>query len=228
MVFPLYDHNPLKLPVPPVVTWGLIAANVIVFLIQQGAGDGGYQAMLDYGVVPSAITGGAPYDGPLPAVATLITGMFLHEGWEHILGNMVFLWVFGDDIEEALGPVKFLAFYLLSGIAASLAFVAFNSDSSAPLVGASGAIAGVLSAYLMLRPCAKILVFFFCVVVRIKAVYVIGVWALLQIIDLAGKTDDQVAYMAHIGGMIAGAVLFLVMRPKSIELFECMSYSEEA
>jgi membrane associated rhomboid family serine protease len=130
--------------------------------------------------------------------------------------------VFGDDIEEALGPLRFLIFYLLCGIAAALVFVAFNLHSNVPLIGASGAISGVLAAYLLLRPCAKVTVFVIRFLVRVRAYWVIGGWALLQIYLLSQKSDDGVAYLAHVGGLVAGALLFLVMRPAGVELFECV------
>jgi len=148
----------------------------------------------------------------------------MHAGWGHILGNMIYLWVFGDDIEDTLGPWRFLAFYFLAGIAASLAYVAINPSSTVPLVGASGAIAGVLAAYLMLRPCAMVSVFVLRVVVRVRAFWAIGLWGVLQVLSmgLAGQ-EDEVAYMAHVGGFLAGALLFYAFRPAGVRLFECMS-----
>src|SRR5450432_1432442 len=123
MVIPLYDHNPFRLPVPPWVTFGLIVVNVAIFLMQIGAGEAASDALINtYGAIPSQIARTAPHIGWIAADTTLLTCMFLHEGWEHILGNMLFLFVFGDDIEEALGHWRFLAFYLLSGIAGSLAY----------------------------------------------------------------------------------------------------------
>ena len=222
MVFPLYDENPFKLPAPPYATWGLIGINLFVFLATAGATPGQQQFLLmDYGVVPAFVTASLHAHSLRPELS-LVTGMFLHAGWGHLLGNMIYLWVFGDDIEEALGPLRFVAFYLLAGIASALAFVAFNPYSGMPLVGASGAISGVLAAYLMLRPCAQVSVFVFRVVVRVRAYWVIGGWAVLQLFSLAGKADDGVAYLAHVGGLVAGALLFLALRPAGTRLFECM------
>jgi membrane associated rhomboid family serine protease len=223
MVFPIYDH-PFKADRLPLVTWGLIALNIVVFLIQLSAGGGGDgldPMAAAYGIVPAVITGHAPSTASIPAFATLITGMFLHAGWGHIAGNMLYLWVFGDDIEEAMGRLRFLAFYLLSGVAAALAYVAFNAESLEPLIGASGAISGVLAAYLMLRPCAKVSVFVLVIVRRVQAFWVILLWVLLQIYYLVSSTDQSVAYLAHIGGVVAGAVLFAAMRPRDVELFRC-------
>jgi membrane associated rhomboid family serine protease len=227
MVFPLYDHNPFKYPRPPVVTWALIAVNIIIFLFEIGS-DQTTQAILgSFAANPAAITHGVQATGPVPPELTLVTSMFLHGGWGHLLGNMIYLWVFGDDIEEAIGSLRFLIFYLLCGIIAALVFVAFNMHSTTPLIGASGAISGVLAAYLLLRPCARVTVFILRIVLRVRAYWVIGAWALLQIFLLAQHSDDGVAYLAHVGGLAAGAILFLVMRPAGVELFECIDPADE-
>jgi membrane associated rhomboid family serine protease len=228
MVFPLYDENPFKLPVLPYVTWGLIALNVIAFLIQTSADAEAAKAILaSFGATPAAVFHEVRQPGLLPAELTLVTSMFLHGGWEHLLGNMIYLWVFGDDIEEALGPVRFIVFYLLCGIAAALAYSVLDIHSTTPLVGASGAISGILAAYLLLRPCAKVSVFVLRVVVRVRAYWVIGGWALLQLFLLANRTDDDVAYIAHVGGLVAGVALFLALRPPGVPLFECIEEPAE-
>jgi membrane associated rhomboid family serine protease len=227
MVFPLYDHNPFKYSRPPIVTWGLIALNIIIFLFEI-ASDQGTQAILaSFAANPAAITHDVHAPGPVPPELTLLTSMFLHGGWEHLLGNMIYLWVFGDDIEEALGSLRFLIFYLLCGIISALVFVAFNMHSTTPLIGASGAISGVLAAYLLLRPCARVTVFILRIVLRVRAYWVIGAWALLQIYLLSQHSDDGVAYLAHVGGLVAGAILFFVMRPAGVELFECVDPADE-
>jgi membrane associated rhomboid family serine protease len=227
MVFPLYDDNPFKLPRPPVVTWALIAVNVIVFLFEIGSDDSAKAILASFAANPAAITRDIQTAGPVPPELTLLTSMFLHGGWGHLLGNMIYLWVFGDDIEEALGPLRFLIFYLLCGIIAALVFVAFNMHSTTPLIGASGAISGVLAAYLLLRPCARVTVFILRGVVRVRAYWVIGAWALLQVFLLAQHSEDGVAYLAHVGGLAAGALLFLVMRPAGVQLFECVDHANE-
>lgn len=221
MVFPVYDDNPFRRAIPPYVTWGLIILNAAVFLFEVGQTE--VEAFIaSFGAVPASILHKVPHAGAMPAELTLVTSLFLHGGWEHLLGNMIYLWVFGDDIEDALGRLRFLAFYLLCGIGATLAFVLFNPNSRTPLVGASGAISGVLAAYLMLRPCAKVSVFVFRAIVRMSAFWVIGAWVLLQVWSIATSSNDGVAYLAHLGGLVFGGLLFLVMRPKGVELFECM------
>ena len=228
MVFPLYDDNPLKFRVLPWVTWSLIAINVIIFLCEISSDTATSNAIVaSFAAVPAVITHYEHATGNFPPELTLVTSTFLHGGWEHLIGNMVYLWVFGDDIEEALGPVRFIVFYLLCGVAASLAFVALNMHGTTPLIGASGAISGILAAYLMLRPCAKVSVFVLRAIIRVRAYWVIGGWALLQLILLANQTDDGVAYLAHVGGLVAGAVLFLIMRPSGVPLFECREQEGE-
>ena len=221
MVIPLFDHDPSEFKVKPYVTWSLIALNVIVFLVEQATG-GGEFLMMSYGAVPAAILGLAPNPSPIPAWATLVTSMFLHDGWLHVGGNMLYLFVFGDDIEGAMGWWRFLIFYMASGICAALAYVGCNLDAVGPMIGASGAIAGVLAAYLMLRPCAKLWVFMFYRPVRIAAMWAIGTWVALQFYDILSGEDDGVAYAAHLGGLAAGALLFFLLRPREVELFECI------
>ncbi len=226
MVIPLFDHDPTEFKVPPYVTWSLIALNVAVFLVEQATG-GGEFLIMSYGAVPAAILGKAPNASPIPAWATLVTSMFLHSGVLHVAGNMLYLFVFGDDIEEAMGWWRFLLFYLASGILAGLAYVYSNADNVGPMVGASGAIAGVLAAYLMLRPCAKLWVLVFFRPVKIAAMWAIGLWVAFQFYDIAQGEDDGVAYAAHLGGLAAGALLFVALRPRDVELFECL-YDEES
>ena len=221
MVIPLYDNDPFEARFRPYVTWSLIALNLAAFFAQLVSSDTDALAFT-WGVIPAAIVV-APSVDELRAYATLLTAMFLHGGWLHLLGNMIYLHVFGDNIEEALGRGRFLAFYLLSGIAAALVYVACNLGSQIPMVGASGAISGVLAAYLMLKPCAKVTILLFFRPVRLKAMWVIGLWVVLQLFDLMyAYGEDEVAYSAHFGGLVAGAVLFFVLRPSNIGLFECV------
>ena len=145
MVVPLYDDNPFTLPVRPVVTWGLIAANILVYLMEVGTGTGDTQDWANiYGLLPSAFTGDVQIPDALAPVFTLVTYMFLHADFWHLFGNMIFLWVFGDDIEEALGRGRFLAFYLLCGIAGALLFIWSDPHAQVTLIGASGAIVSTL------------------------------------------------------------------------------------
>jgi membrane associated rhomboid family serine protease len=219
MVFPLYDDNPFKLPVRPIVTWLLILANLLVFLVEAGGSDAEAQAIADaFGVTPAALLGGVT---PAP-VLTLLNYMFIHADIGHIFGNMVFLWVFGDDVEEALGRRRFLLFYLLCGIIGALAFVASDPTFAGPLIGASGAISGVIVAYAMWRPCAKVTVLLGIIPLRISAFWVIGAFVLTQLWNLEATGKSDVAYWCHLGGMLAGAVLFPIMRRPGVQLFECV------
>ncbi|MGO9361764.1 MAG: rhomboid family intramembrane serine protease [Xanthobacteraceae bacterium] len=224
MVLPLYDDNPFERPAPPVVTWCLIVANVFVFVVQLGSQSGDLidSTSLAWGVIPAHIMHPPADVPPWRTYATLVTATFLHGGWMHIIGNMIYLFVFGDDIEFALGRTRFLAFYLLVGIAANLGFAAINADSTTPLIGASGAISGVLAAYLMLRPCAYVTVMVVGRIARLQAYWVIGGWIALQLFYFLTDTQDGVAYLAHLGGLVAGAGLFALMKPQGVSLFECI------
>jgi membrane associated rhomboid family serine protease len=230
MVMPLWDESPLTLPKLPLVTWGLIVANVLVFIYTATAPDDIQATILSFAVTPGNITGAPITPMSIPPYLTLITYQFLHANIWHLLGNMIFLWVFGDDIEEAMGSLRFIVFYLVSGVLAALIFVVSSPHSQLPLVGASGAIAGVLAAYLMFRPCQKVLVFlpWFILwvivrpVVRLDAFWVLGGWVLLQLWAISVQTQDDVAYMAHVGGVMAGAGLFPFLRYRTAELFQCL------
>ncbi len=222
MVMPLYDDNPFKLPHRPVVTWSLIVANILVFVAEIGASGGPQELVFHYGVTPGALFGTFDVPGALSPSLTLVSYMFLHADVLHLLGNMIFLWVFGDDIEEAMGRGRFLAFYLLCGIAGALAFAATDMTSRTPLIGASGAIAGIVIAYLMLRPCAKITVLLVGIPMRISAYWVIGFFIFIQFINLGSASASEVAYWCHVGGMAAGAVLFPPLRQPGVVLFECI------
>lgn len=223
MVFtPIWDHNPFKWPTPPYVMWFLIVANFAVYFIQIGGGsDELAHADQIAGLIPAAFTGSAPIGNALPPVLTLITYQFLHADFWHVFGNMIFLFVFGDDIEELIGHWRFLAFYLVSGVGAGLAFLLSAPGSETELIGASGAVAGVIAAYLMYQPCEKVTVLLGLIPLRIRAFWVIGSWAIWQLIEVASRAQDGVAYWAHVGGLATGAVLFLVMRPPGVRLFEC-------
>jgi membrane associated rhomboid family serine protease len=219
MVLPLYDDNPFKLPVRPIVTWLLILANILVFMVELGGSDAEAQAIANaFGVTPAALIGGVT---PAP-VLTLLTYMFIHADLAHIFGNMIFLFVFGDDVEEALGRRRFLLFYLLCGVIGALAFLASDPKFDGPLIGASGAISGVVVAYAMWRPCAEVTVLVSIVPLRIKAFWVIGAFVLTQLWSLESTGRSDVAYWCHLGGMLAGAVLFPLMRLPGVQLFECV------
>jgi membrane associated rhomboid family serine protease len=221
MVLPLWDHSPFKWPTPPYVMWSILIINFVVFFVQAAAGSDQMDQFDHFaGLIPAAFAG-AKIPGTLPAPITVITSMFLHANFMHVFGNMIFLFVFGDDIEEVLGHWRFLIFYLGCGIGAALAFVLSDLRSTTELIGASGAVAGVISAYLLFRPCAKIWCLLGLIPLHLRAYWIIGGWAIFQILEVSSRAEDNVAYWAHVGGLITGAILFIVMRPPGVRLFDC-------
>ena len=227
MVLPLRDDDTDRHTVP-VVTYALIAVNVVVWLIELSLGE---RFINGYSTVPLEITSGRDlvgtqtiqaggqsipiqlYPGPTPIYLTLFSSMFMHASWAHIIGNMLYLWIFGDNIEDRIGSGKFLIFYLVCGLAASAAHIVFGPESVIPSLGASGAIAGVLGAYLVLFPRKSVRVLVARQIVNMPAFIVLGMWIVLQIfsqISVVGGEGGGVAYMAHIGGFVAGlALIFL-------------------
>jgi membrane associated rhomboid family serine protease len=206
-MFPIRDHNPSGRT--PYVTWALMVINITAFLATWPllpGDDAAYALFSDWGMVPARVAGGDGWTG-------VITSMFLHAGWMHIIGNMLFLWIFGDNMEDALGHVKFLAFYLAAGIAAAMLQFAADPMSPIPMVGASGAIAGVLGGYLLLYPKARVdvllIIIVFFRIFPVPAWIVLGVWFGLQLAGGFATPSDEggVAYWAHAGGFIAGFVL---------------------
>lgn len=227
MVMPLYDDNPFRLPHRPIVTWSLIGVNLLVFLAEIGATGNPGEMVYHFGLTPAALFGEVGIPGALTPTLTLSSYMFLHADVVHLLGNMIFLWVFGDNVEEAMGRLRFLVFYLLCGIVGALAFFATDVHSQTPLIGASGAIAGVVVAYAMLRPCAKITALVFAIPMRISAYWIIGVFMFMQFMNLGSASASNVAYWCHVGGMAAAAVLFPLMRQPGVVLFECIRTSRQ-
>lgn len=229
-MIPLHDDNPTT--VRPVVTVTVIALCVLVFLWQVSLPPRAeFAAVLGYGAIPSVLFGTdrlPPGLETVPPLATLFTSMFLHGGWLHLIGNMLYLWVFGNNIEDSMGHGRFVVFYLLCGVIAALAHAFQDPLSTVPMIGASGAISGVLGAYLLLYPHARILVLvwlgFFITTVRIPALYVLGFWILLQFINFAGTAavaggEGGVAWAAHIGGFLAGMALIPFFKKRHIPLF---------
>jgi membrane associated rhomboid family serine protease len=213
----------------PIVTWALIGVCAAVFLWQISMPPKeAEQAVFLYGMVPAVLFGKiAMPDAALPAWATIFTSMFMHGSIAHIGGNMLYLWIFGDNVELAMGRVRFLLFYILCGVAAALAQGFQAPESQVPMIGASGAISGVLGAYLLLRPFAQVRVFFmpipfFVRILSIPAVVVLGFWFVLQFVSgLAAKGDQGgVAFWAHVGGFIAGMVLLPFFKARNVPLFE--------
>jgi membrane associated rhomboid family serine protease len=221
MVMPIWDHNPFKWPSPPYVMWSLIVINFVVFFLQAGAGPQEMEhADRLAGLIPAAFTS-ATIPGALPAPVTLVTYQFLHANFMHVFGNMIFLFVFGDDIEELIGHWRFLAFYLACGVGAGLAFVLSAPGVPMLLIGASGSVAGVIAAYLMYLPCEKVTVLLGLIPLRVRAFWVTGGWAIWQVIEAASRNQEGIAYWAHVGGLVTGAALFLLLRPPGIRLFAC-------
>ncbi|HLJ66404.1 MAG TPA: rhomboid family intramembrane serine protease [Chloroflexota bacterium] len=217
----------------PYVNIGIIVVNFLVFFYELSLGSQGQASLnkffYDFSLVPCEYTNHChPYAGtPSPFWLTLFTSMFMHAGWLHILGNMVYLWVFGDNIENSMGHLRYLVFYLVCGLGASVLEIATAVNSSTPGLGASGAIAGVLGAYLMLYPGSRIgtliPITFIFIPVRLPAWVLIGFWFLLQLFDGLVTVSSQtnagggVAYFAHVGGFITGAVLiWLFRRPQRV------------
>jgi membrane associated rhomboid family serine protease len=195
------------------VTLALILVNVLVFLWQESQGSGFQRVVQAFGTVPYEITHGDDIGppGPQPIYLTLLTSMFMHANWMHLGGNMLFLWVFGDNLEDRMGPARFILFYLLCGLAASAAQIVLNPDGRIPGIGASGAIAGVMGGYLLLYPHARIRTIGRFGIIFVPAWMMLGFWILTQILAGAaqwgGKEMGGVAYAAHVGGFIAGLLL---------------------
>jgi membrane associated rhomboid family serine protease len=214
-MIPLRDNNPTHRT--PVVTYAFIAINVLVFLYQMMIAGQGEQAFIEF-VRTWAFTPADFLANPIGEAPTLITSIFMHGGWAHLLGNMLYLWIFGDNIEDILGHGRFILFYLLTGIIATFAQMATNPASQIPMLGASGAIAGILGAYLLEFPHAKVTTIVFRVIMEIRAIYVLGFWFVFEFIrgiTALGQIDPDVggvAFFAHIGGFIAGLVLIRPFR----------------
>jgi membrane associated rhomboid family serine protease len=223
VLLPLYDVDPLEGKTTPYVTYGLIAANLLVAAGTLTEPEPIYQSIVGvFGLIPAVETRELSGSGLFPRDLTLVTSMFVHANWVHVLGNMLFLWIFGDNIEDAIGHVRFFAFYILCGVAGDAAFVASAPHGLVPMVGASGAIAGVMAAYLMIRPCAKIEIWAFILPYPVPALVFIGLWIGMQIWHVELHSDDGVAYWVHVGGAIAGALLVIVMKQPHVRLFECV------
>jgi membrane associated rhomboid family serine protease len=225
MVIPLYDDNPFAFRSPPYVTWALIVVNALVFVITLSAAASGAVTTLAnmLAFTPSPVVPEeAPVVPAVPWALTFVTYMFLHANWFHLIGNMLFLWVFGDDIEEALGHFRFLVFYLLCGIAGAAAHYLAGPTLHTPLIGASGAVAGIIAAYLMLRPCQKVWVLLLSrIPVKLSAYWALGFWVVMQVVNVMVDEHGQTSWAAHIGGVIAGALLVIVLRQPGVKLFDC-------
>jgi membrane associated rhomboid family serine protease len=218
-MFPVGD-DPVRGGPPPVVTIGLIALNLLAFFVELAQpSEAALQSFIQaWGVVPReySLVRDLPPAIPLPFWSTLFTSMFLHGGWMHLGGNMLYLWIFGDNLEKVMGAARFLVFYLVCGLAASFAHIVFGRGSNIPAVGASGAISGVLGGYLVLFPRNRVRVLTRGGIAHVPALVVLGLWIVIQLISGIGsmaQTSETtgVAYMAHIGGFVAGLVLVKLM-----------------
>ena len=210
-MMPIGDDNSSRRTVP-LVTYALIALNVLFFFVELSGGDAFIEK---WAFIPSRFLA-----NPLGESLTLITSMFMHVGWLHLGSNMLYLWIFGDNVEDRFGHIKFAVFYLLCGLAATFAQLAFGPGSTLPNLGASGAVAGVLGAYILLFPQGRIRVLQGQQVIQVPALIVIGLWIVLQLFSGIGSIASTaqaggVAYMAHIGGFVAGLGLTFLLRGRS-------------
>jgi membrane associated rhomboid family serine protease len=236
-VFPIRDDNPHF--TTPVATYGLIGLNVLAWVLLQGFGTEPAlsSSVCNFGLIPADVLGTAPAGASFPAGPgvdcvldgsggswhTVITSMFLHGGWMHLIGNMWFLWIFGNNVEDAMGHVRFVVFYLLCGIAAAALQTAFDPNSVIPMVGASGAIGGVMGAYVLMYPRVNVHLFvilgFYVNTIAVPAYFMLGYWFLLQIVSgslAVGAEGGGVAFWAHVGGFAAGALLSFVFRNREM------------
>lgn len=227
-MIPLRDDNPTE--ITPVVTVTFIVMCVLVFLYEISLPASTNEAFVYmYGAIPAVVFGHVQLPPELmsvPAYGTLISSMFLHGGWMHLIGNMLYLWIFGNNIEDVMGHVKFIVFYGACGVFAALSHAFIDPESTIPMVGASGAISGVLGAYLLLYPRARVLVFipigFFSQMIYVPAAVVLGLWFLLQVFSggmSVGHEGGGVAFFAHIGGFLAGMVLIGLFKHPHIRFF---------
>lgn len=234
MVLPLHDDNPTT--TKPYVTVGIIIACVVVYVVQHVlmTGEGAQRVAFALGVIPAELTGRvalSPEIDWIPPAASVFTSMFLHGGFWHLAGNMLYLWVFGNNIEDAMGHARYLFFYLLCGVAAVFAQVVTGPDSQIPMVGASGAISGVLGAYMLLFPRARVLLglplgFLIVQLGRFPAIWVLAAWFIMQLVmgSIAALRDPEmagggIAFGAHIGGFIAGLVLVALFKRRNVPLW---------
>ena len=237
-MFPLYDENPnLRFPI---ATATLIALNILSWIFLQGYGTGTplAESLCTFGLIPGDLLGSVPVGTRLPLTENLycqlggapswytpITSMFMHGGWMHIIGNLWFLWVFGDNVEDVMGPIRFVVFYLCCGLAAAFSQVLTDTSSIIPMVGASGAIGGVMGAYILLYPRTHIhtLIFLgiFVTTIAVPAFLMLGYWFAIQLLSglpALGSSKGGVAFWAHIGGFVAGVILVrLFTRSELIE-----------
>lgn len=224
VMMPIHDSNTLRIISFQYATCAIILLNVLAFLYQLSLGaDGIDQSATMAGMIPVTLFGTAqvpPQFHVMSPEFTLLTYMFLHGDWLHLLGNMLFLWVFGDNVEDAMGPIRFVIFYLICGVIAGLTHAYMNMSSEAPLIGASGATAGVIGAYLMLYPRVSMWVLVLMrLPLKLPAILVIGAWIATQIFFVVVGVNDGTAWWAHIGGFTAGVLLVIFFKRSDVPLF---------
>jgi membrane associated rhomboid family serine protease len=218
MFLPLHDDTPLRVIRFQFVTMAIIILNILIFLYTGPLGSDYILASAEgnFGLIPVELLHSEASIGNIAEPFTLITYLFLHGGWLHLIGNMLFMWVFADNIEDAYGYVGFAIFFLLCGVVGGLTHVLMMPNSDSPLIGASGAVSGVLAAYLVLYPRARIWVLpLVPVPIPLPAILVLGFWFLLQVYHVAAaKAGEDIAWWAHIGGFTFGLVITLIMRSR--------------
>jgi len=226
-MLPLHDDQPTR--IRPMVTVGLIVVCSVIFLWQLSLSEADFErAIFSLGMIPSVLIGplALPPEAKLvPNALTVLSSMFLHGGWLHLLGNMLYLWIFGNNVEDSMGHLRFLIFYLVCGAVAALLQAYSAPMSNIPMIGASGAVAGTLGAYLLLHPRARILTFVFLGIfwtfIRLPAVIVLGGWIVIQIVNAIGVQPGTggVAWLAHVGGFLSGVMLIGVFKRRTVRLF---------
>jgi len=221
---PLHDTAPRYRIARPWITWSLILSCILVYFVQTSGGEDGFVRLVyGFGSIPAVLTGSAELSPGLALadpLVTLLTYQFLHGGFMHLAGNMLYLWVFGDNVEDAMGHARFLLFYLVCGVAAALAQVAHDPANVTPLIGASGSISGVLGAYLILHPKSRVLVPIGFIPLYLPAWLLLVFWFGFQFFAAFGApASDNVGWWAHIGGFIAGVALVLFFRTRGVPLF---------
>ncbi len=236
-MIPFKDDNPTE--ITPFVTISFVVMCVLVFFYQVSLPrQAGEMFVYMYGAIPAVVFGHAslpPELVSLPAYGTLVSSMFLHGGWMHLIGNMLYLWIFGNNIEDAMGHGKFILFYVVCGVLAALSHAAIDPQSEIPMVGASGAISGILGAYLLLYPHARVLVLiplgFFSRLMYVPAGLVLGFWFLMQVLSggmSLGHEGGGVAFFAHIGGFVVGMVLIGFFKHPHVKFFNPRHYHGKA
>jgi len=205
-------------------TWLLIALTVAVYVVQLLADETrASELVLRYGLTPEIFSGGERPFGGSPPLLTPLTSIFLHGSWDHLAGNMLYLWVFGDDIEDVLGPLRFALLYLVSGVCGALGYVAVDPHATVALLGATGSVSGVIAATLVLKPCDPVTIALPRLQIRIAMHWAVGSWILLQLFQFLWHSDEETfSTLAQAGGTIAGAIAFWLLCPRGTPLFQCL------